>query len=182
MSLLESRRNVMAATDPRTIYLARDLVCDGATFYDTGFAPFSSENIDKDFKITIRLSSFTANVVQGVILGCKYEGTLGGQSYPGIYIRRQNSNANIEFGGYNYPYYAITTLLNKNLYIWRTSGSYYGQLEGDAVKTLSVRSTTFNQNIVIGAGVQTNGTKFRYSTCVIDYIRIEWPYTEVSNG
>ena len=177
---IDLRRNVMAATDPRVIYLARNLVCTGSNFFDTGFAPFSSENMDKDFKITMRFSSFTGANKQDVVLGCKYEGTISGQQWPGIYVRQLNATS-FQVGGYDYQIYTISSLLNKNLYIWRQSGKFYSQLEGEAIKTLSVRVAVFNQNIVLGAGVQTNGNKFRYSNCVIDYIRIEWPSTEANN-
>lgn len=170
---IDLRRQVMMATDPKVIYLARNLVCTGLNFFDTGFAPFTEENMNKDFKITIRLSSYTPYGSQSVILGCKYEGIIGGQQWPGIYVRQKN-NTTFEVGGYNYQNYTISNLLNKNLYIWRKAGQYYSQVDGEAVKTLSVRKAVFNQNIVLGAGVQTNGTKFRYSKCTIDYIRIEW--------
>ena len=169
---IDLRRQVMMATDPKVIYLARNLVCTGSNFFDTGFAPFTEENMNKDFKITIRLSSYTPYGSQSVILGCKYEGTISGQQWPGIYVRQKN-NTTFEVGGYNYQNYTISNLLNKNLYIWRKDGKYYSQVDGEAVKTLSVREAVFNQNIVLGAGVQTNGTKFRYSKCTIDYIRVE---------
>lgn len=168
------RSKVMNYEDDKLIYLGRGLKCTGSNFYDTGFAPFSADNINKDFKITIRLSSFTKAEAQAVVLGCKYEGTIGGQQWPGIYIRRKQSTDSLEFGGYNYPYYTIASMLNTNFYIWRQSSTYYGQLEGNNVQTLPVRVASFDQNIVIGAGVQTNGTKFRYSICDIDYVRIEW--------
>ena len=172
---LELRSKVMTAKDPRIVYLARNLVCDGATTFDTGFAPFSADNIDKDFKITIRLKTFdTTTASQGVVLGCKYEGTLNGQSYPGIYFRRYNATGQFDIGGYNYWRPQINTVVGNNFYIWRESGSWYAQIDGQTRTSLSVRSTTFNQNIVIGAGVQTNGTYFRYSKGVIDYVRIEY--------
>lgn len=97
------RRAIIAATiDPNLLYKATNIVCTGSNFFDTGFAPFSEENINKDFKITFKVSSFTTGNAQAVILGCKYEGTLNSLSYPGIYVRRQNSNAKFEIGGYNY--------------------------------------------------------------------------------
>lgn len=170
---LDLRSDVMRAEDENTLFLGKNLVFDGTNFVDTGFAPFSSENANVDFMISIRLSSFTNDVAQAVILGCKYEGTLNGQSYPGIYIRRRNSDNNLEFGGYNYAYLSTNNLLNQNLYIWRKSGSWKYKIGDGSTGNLSVRVATFNQNIVLGAGVQTNGTKFRYSKCKIDYIRIE---------
>ena len=173
--ILPLRHQVMTATDENTIYLARNLVCDGATFYDTGFAPFYGDNKNTDFKITLRLSSFTKNATQDVVLGCKYEGTLSGQSYPGLYVRLNNSNTNtFHIGGYNYYTPTIASLLNKNIQIWRKSGTWKALIDGLTEQTLSIRVAEFNQNIVIGAGVQTNGNKFRYSICNIDYIRIEY--------
>ncbi len=97
------RRALIAATiDPNLLYKATNIICTGTNFFDTGFAPFSTENINKDFKITLKVSSFTPGNAQAVLLGCKYEGTLDGLSWPGIYIRRQNSNSVFEIGGYNY--------------------------------------------------------------------------------
>lgn len=170
---LKLRSEVMRANDSNILYIARNLVCTGSNVFDTGFAPFSSANIDKNFKITIRMASVGTVTAQEVFLGCKYEGTLNGLSYPGIYFRRNGSKQSADIGGYNYYQPAISTLLGKNLYIWRKSGNWYAQIEGQTQRTLSVRSTTFDQNIVIGAGVQTNGTYFRYSHCNIDYVRIE---------
>lgn len=169
---LELRRQAMYANDDKLIYLARNLVCTGSNFFDTGFAPFSSANGSVNFKITLRLSSFTLDVAQAVVLGCKYEGTLEGKQWPGIYIRRNNTKFDI--GGYSYYQPVIKDTLNKNIQIWRKNGVYKCHIDGMAEKTLSVRVATFNQNIVLGAGVQTDDTKFRYSKCTIDYIRIEY--------
>ena len=169
---IDLRRQVMRAKDPKILYIGANLVCDGATFYDTGFAPFSTQNANTDFKITIRLKQYTYDVAQAVILGCKYEGTLSGQQWPGIYIRA-NGTTKFDVGGYSYYQPTVASLLNKNFYIWRKGGTWHAQIEGENQRSLSVRTATFNQNIVLGAGVQPDGTKFRYSNCVIDYIRIE---------
>lgn len=169
---IDLRRQAMRAKDPKILFIGKDLVCDGATFYDTGFAPFSTDYASTDFKITIRLKSYTYAVAQAVVLGCKYEGTLSGQQWPGIYIRANGSNK-FDVGGYSYYQPTVADLLNKNFYIWRKGGKWYAQIAGSTQRSLSVRTATFNQNIVLGAGVQTNGTKFRYSNCVIDYVRIE---------
>lgn len=169
---IDLRRQAMRAKDPKILFIGKDLICDGATFYDTGFAPFSTADANTDFKITIRLKSYTYDVAQAVVLGCKYEGTLSGQQWPGIYIRANGSNK-FDVGGYSYYQPTVASLLNKNFYIWRKDGKWYAQIAGSTQKSLSVRVATFNQNIVLGAGVQTNGTKFRYSNCVIDYVRIE---------
>lgn len=175
--VLSLRSNVMRSKDPKILYQARNLACTGNNVFDTGFAPFSAENISKDFRITIRISSFTKTSDSNnldVILGCKYEGTKDGQQYPGVYIRLYNSNQNqFQIGGYNYWQPNITDVLGNILYIWRKDGVFYGQLEGGTRNTLSVRSTQFDQNIILGAGEQTNGTNFRYSTCTIDFIRVE---------
>lgn len=169
---LKLRSEVMRANDSKTLYLARNLVCDGTNYFDTGFAPYSAENINKDFKITIRVKQATFTAANDVILGCKYEGTLDGQQWPGIYFRHYTSTT-CEIGGYDYYRPSLASVVGNNLYIWRESGNYYAQIEGQNQTTLSVRSAVFNQNIVIGAGIQTNGVPFRYSTGVIDYIRIE---------
>lgn len=169
------RRQAMFANDEKLIYIGRNLVCNGSSsYYDTGFYPFYGESANVDFKITMRMSSYTW-VGQSVAIGCKYEGTTGGQQWPGFYVRSWSSNqANLEIGGYNYWHPAINDVLNKNLYIWRTNGNWFAQIEGGTVQNLSVRVAEFNQPIIIGAGVQTNGSKFRYCNCVIDYIRIEY--------
>jgi hypothetical protein len=171
MMKLELRSNVMQAKDPKILYIGHNLECTGSNFFDTGFAPFSTD-ANTDFKITLRMSSFTPDVAQAVILGCKYEGTLSGQQWPGIYVR-VNGTTKLDVGGYSYYQPTIASVLNKNMYIWRTGGKWYAQIEGETQHSLSVRVATFNQNIVIGAGVQTNGTKFRYAKCTIDYVRIE---------
>lgn len=174
---LNLRSSVMRAKDPQIVYQARNISCAGGNVFDTGFAPFSADNLSKDFRITLRITSFTktsGSNNQDVVLGCKYEGTKNGLSYPGIYIRLYNSNTNqFDIGGYNYWHPNIADLLGKNLYIWRKNGTFYGQIEGNARQTLSVRSTEFDQNIILGAGEQTSGTYFRPSTCEIEFVRLE---------
>ena len=170
---IELRGRAMRSEDDKLLYLGKHLVCDGVeTFYDTGFAPFSSENANKDFMITIRLGSFTDTINQAVVLGCKYEGTISGQQWPGIYIRR-SSTTQFEMGGYSYAKVNIKDVLNKNIYIWRKSGKWQYKVGTGSTGNLNVRVATFNQNIVLGAGVQTDSSKFRYANCVIDYVRIE---------
>lgn len=172
---LELRKDVMTAKDSNIIYIARNLVCDGSNFFDTGFAPYSSGNINKDFKITMRLSSITLTGNQDTVLACKYEdGTLGGQSYPGFVIRRNSTGSTLQVGGYNYWTPQAASLVDTNLYLWRASGSYYAQLEGGSVTTLSVRSTTFDHTILIGATRNASDSKMRYGYMDVDYIRIEY--------
>ena len=172
---LNLRRRVALARDEKIIYFAKNLVCDGTNFFDTGFAPYTAENKNKNFKITIKISSFdSSSENQAVVLGCKYEGTISGQQWPGFYVRRYNQIASFDIGGYNYYRPNFSDVLNKEMVISRINGVYKCQVEGKSEQTLSVRVAEFNQNIVIGAGVQTNGTKFRFAKCVIDYIQIEY--------
>lgn len=165
----------MASNDENLIYLARNLVCTGSNYFDTGFAPFYGDTANSNFKITIRIKSAGTNANQSVVIGCKYEDTLNGQQWPGFIFRFQTTKGTFDVGGYNYWTPTITSVIGKNIYLWRTGGNWYGQIEGEAtIQTLAVRVASFNQNIIIGAGEQTNHTKFRYSNCVIDYVRIEY--------
>lgn len=170
---LKLRSDVMNAEDTNTIYVARNLVCNGATAYDTGFKPFYGDDASADFKITIRIGSTGSNAANNVIVGCKYEATISGQQWPGFYIRYTTNNA-LQIGGYDYWTPTVASAVERNLYVWRTDGNWYAQIDDETVQTLSVRTAEFNQPIVIGAGVQTDGTYFRYGKCVIDYIRIEY--------
>ena len=68
----------------------------------------------------------------------------------------------------------VTSVIGNNFYLWRQSGKYYAKINNGTTTTLNVRSTQFDQPLIIGAGLQTNGTYFRYATCVIDYVRIEY--------
>lgn len=172
---LKLRSDVMQAKDSNIIYLARNLVCTGSNFFDTGFAPFYGDTANSNFKITIRIGSAGTNANQSVVIGCKYEATLSGQQWPGFIFRFQTTKGKFDVGGYNYWTPTITSVIGKNICLWRTGGKWYGELEGEGtVHPLSVRLATFNQNIVIGAGEQPDHTKFRYSTCNIDYVRIEY--------
>lgn len=174
---LEIRRDVMVATDPNVLYLARNLVCDGTNWFDTGFAPFSTENANTDFMITIRFSTFETVAGSGnqeSLFTCKYEGTLSGQQWPGFLARKNNVGGTMQIGGYSYWQPNVRTLMNHNLYFWRKSGKFYAKSDSDGIThTLSVRVATFNQNIILGAAEQTNGTKFRYGKTNIDYVRLE---------
>mgnify|MGYP006958182182 CR=1 FL=1 len=177
-NFLVDRRNIILAETENLIYERYNIVCDGTNCFDTGFAPFSSGNINKDFKISIRLSSFTStgNSNQDAIVACKYEdGALNGLNWPGFTIRKKSNGATtLEVGGNNYWTPTVSSVLNKHLYIWRTSGNYYGQIEGGTQQTLNVRSTTFDHHILIGATQNANGTKMRNSKGNIDYIKIEY--------
>ena len=160
------------------IYYRKNIICDGSTYYDTGFAPYSSANADADFKITFKFHDLTlvaASNRQDVILGCKYEGTIDDQQWPGFYVRIYSQDGTkIDIGGYNYYQPNVTDVSNKVCYLWRDSGNYYFQIENGTPTALSVRVAEFDQNIIIGAGMQTNGTAFRYSNCILDYVKIEY--------
>ena len=176
---LTIRREIISAPDPNLLYERWNLVCTGVNYFDTGFAPMSSENINKDFKISIKISSFDTVSESGgqeTLFSCKYEGTLNKLSYPGFLIRRYNSGkTQFDVGGYSYWRPLIANMLDKYIYFWRISGSYYSQIQDDAtVHTLNVRSTTFNQNLILGAAEKTDGTKFRFGACNIDHVRVEY--------
>lgn len=165
------RRELIAGDKP--LYFATNIICTGSNFFDTGFAPFSADNINRDFKISFRIRSFTPGTAQAVLLGCKYEGTLSGLSYPGIYVRRRNSYSQFEIGGYNYWTLNYADVIGHEVSMIRQNGGWTATIDG-TMQALSVRSTVFNQNIVLGAGVQTNSNKFRYAICTFDYVRIEY--------
>ena len=134
---LKIRGDVMHAKDPKTIFLARNIVCDETVAIDTGFKPFSTD-ASTDFKITIKLSAATHHTNQAVVIGCKYEGTTGGQQWPGFYVRFSNATT-FEIGGYNYWKPAISTVVGHNLYIWRKGGSWKAQIDNiklDPIKVL----------------------------------------------
>ena len=177
---LELRKDVMTAKDSNIIYVARNLVCDGTNWFDTGFAPFSTDNANVDFMLTIRFNTFetvSGSGGQESLFTCKYEGTLSGQQWPGFLIRRKSGGGGLYFdiGGYSYWQPTIAALKDSNLYFWRKSGTFYAKSDSDGVThTLSVRLATFDQNIIIGAAEQTNGTKFRYGKSNINYVRLEY--------
>ena len=174
MDLLERRRIILPNSE-NLLYDRSNLVCDGSNYFDTGFAPFSATNYNRDFKIVIKFAEIpTQSTAQAVYLGCKYEGTLNGQSYPGFYIRRTTSTTNVDIGGYSYYTPSAASLVNKDIIFWRRNHTYYVKVGSATPVQLNVRETQFDQNIVIGAGVQTNGTKFRYGICTFDYFRIEY--------
>lgn len=116
---LNLRRRVALARDEKIIYFAKNLICDGTNFFDTGFAPYTAENKNKDFKITMRLSSFdTSSPKQSVVLGCKYEGTVSGQQWPGIYFRRYVNDPNkFEIGGSSYYRLTFDQTIGKDIRI-----------------------------------------------------------------
>lgn len=176
---IELRRQAMGSDDDRTIYLARNLICDGTNWFDTGFAPFTTENKNKDFRITLRFHNFivTSSAVQDTIIACKYEdGSYGGQFYPGFIIRKLASNSTtIQVGGYNYWQPTIATVQGHNLYLWRKSGSFYAKSDYDGItRTLSVRVANIDHHILIGATQDKNSAKMRFGKFTMDYIRVEY--------
>ena len=164
--------------DPNLIFEAKNIILTGSNYIDTGFQAFSSENINRDFKITIRASELTYTVSTCVIIGCKYEGSVNGVSYPGFYYRFNGSNSasvQVSTAGNRSTNYNLSTVLNKNMYIWRTNTTtLHSMLEDGTDQTLTINSTTFDRNLLIGAGMQGNGTLFRYVKGTIDYIKIEY--------
>lgn len=180
------RRALMSvsATDPKLIYEAHNIILTGSNFVDTGFKPYSSENHDRDFMITIRYSQIEpVSEKTAIICGAKHEGTLSGVGYPGFYYRFLGSSAQwkthiqLALSGsnaYNFTKPA-TTYENVNFYIRRVGGVFSVQMDGDTEHVLNVATVpVFDNSVLIGAGVQTNGNHFRYTKGTIDYFRIEY--------
>lgn len=172
---LSARRNALiGGKDPYIIYEKYNLSTDGTNFIDTGFAPFSEENANKDFMITVNFKSITYIENQGVFLGCMKEAS----PYPGFVCRFSGgSQTNFQIcgsdGGKTYSSFA-DNYLNTNLYLIRKDGIFSVQMDGDTKPTtIKTVFDTFDQNLLIGCGEQTSGTKFRYSGCEINYIKIE---------
>lgn len=178
--MMDIRRKVLISKrKTNIIYYRKNIVCDGTNFFDTGFAPFSTANANVDFKITFKVNFFEYTGTgknQDTLFSCKYEGTLSGQQWPGFLLRKYDSASvhSFEIGGYNYWRIGISDMLNKEVTLWRQNGEWRCQVENGAVQNLSVRVATFNQNIIIGAGEQTNGTKFRNAKATFDYFKLEY--------
>lgn len=181
MGILRRREMmVQQSSDPNLIFEARNIVLTGSNFVDTGFNAFSAENINKDFKITIRMSEMIWVNGSATIIGNKYEGSIGGKSYPGFYFRYMNGASGTNkcqvstssSVGYNIN---NADVVNKNLYIWREgTDKLYSYYDGISTKTMNLNSAVFNQNMMIGCAIQANGVKFRYAKGTIEYIRIEY--------
>lgn len=178
--MMDIRRKVLISKrKTNIIYYKKNIVCTGSNFFDTGFAPFSTTNANVDFKITFKINSFEyagTGTSQDTLFSCKYEGTLSGQQWPGFLIRKKSSTSTqiFEIGGYNYYNINIADALDKEISIWRQNGAWKCQVENETVQNLNVRVATFNQNIIIGSGEQTNGTKFRNAKVIFDYFRLEY--------
>lgn len=178
--MMDIRRKVLISKrKTNIIYYRKNIVCDGTNFFDTGFAPFSTANANVDFKITFKINSFEyagTGTAQDTLFSCKYEGTLSGQQWPGFLLRKKSgANTQIfEMGGYSYWNINIADALEKEISLWRQNGAWKGQIEDGTIQTLNVRIATFNQNIIIGSGEQTNGTKFRNAKATFDYFKLEY--------
>lgn len=179
-TLFDSRKKYLDGGNTNLIYEASNLVLTGSNYFDTGFMAYSSENFNKDFKITVLCANDVISTGDtSVVLGCKYEGTTGGKSYPGFYFRFGSGQYRNDLELSSSSSVRIRKpkgdFLGKTVYMSRRGGKWYLQIEDGAEESITPNNATvFNQSLLIGAGMQTNGNIFRYTKGTIEYVKIEY--------
>lgn len=173
-----SRRRELLATqkDPSIIYEAKNLTLTGTNRFSTGFAPFSAENINKDFELRFYVENVDMTIDrQYTIIGGKYEGTINGVSYPGFYCRRvTDSTTDTEVSGNGYWRMEKENMLDCEFFVNRIGGVWHYGNDKGMYSEFQVRSTVFDQELIIGAATRPNGTFFRYGKFTARYITVKY--------
>lgn len=148
-------------------YEASNLTFDGTNYINTGVSLFSSENINRDFRITVdgitpNTSQGTGGVAERCIIGSMSETS----PYPGFVVRAGILN----------PGRGVISLTNNassNLVIERISGVI--TVTGAEKYNAGTYTTVFDIPVTLGCELNSDGvTPFRYMGGTIDHIKIQW--------
>lgn len=165
------RRNTLLAgiNNKKLIYEGKNLVFDGTNFIDTGFAPYSEENIDKDFQIIFSLHNavFTS---MGTIINALREVT----PYPGFCFRFPRNYDYVEITGTEDK--EVTSKYNDKKFIIRRRNGIISLIFEDKepfIPSLATR-TIFDNHLILGCSEHNGNEKWRFFKGTIGYIRIEY--------
>jgi len=158
---------LVTATAVLPAYEASNLTFDGTNYINTGVSLFSSENINRDFRITVdgitpNTSQGTGNATERCIIGSMLETS----PYPGFVVRAGIAN----------PGRGVISLTNNassNLVIERISGVI--TVTGAEKYNAGTYNTAIDTPVTLGCELQSDGvTPFRYMGGTIDHIKIQW--------
>jgi len=146
-------------------YEASNLTFNKTGYIDTGVYLFSSENINRDFELVCTGLYAPAYDSTGTFLCAK----LDGPAY-GFLVRVNNSTSN-QYKG------TIQCKVNYNntVIVRRINGVL--SLEGDGITNQPVSfnpNTVFDQPLVLGCALQSNGSPYRYAQGSIAHIIVTW--------
>ena len=174
------RRGIIASAKPKDqslIFEAKNVTLTGANYIDTGFMPFSEANINRDFEITFLIDNVVVTERNYTIVGCMYEGTVGGVQYPGFVARGLSNSGTtptgVEVAGYQYNRWG-TEPIGHEFKIKRINGVFTTEAYTGATGTVAVHSTVFNQKLLVGAAQRPDGTLFRYGKFDLRYITVKY--------
>lgn len=169
------RRRQLMFENGTPVFEATNLTFDGTNYVDTGVALFSSSNINRDFEVIVNVASTSWTSNQETIFAAMYEV----RPWPGFVFRRNSS--------YNQFQVAATadvvqiptgSIIGHDFHIARINSLYYYWFDDDSNSkvdfTSVVDATPFEQTATFGAGMQSNGTPFRYWRGTIRYAKIKW--------
>ena len=163
--LLMRRRQMLKGAEKSNIaYEAFNLSFGGTNYIDTGLYLFSAENINKDFELVATDVNCRDNSTATVI--CH---KLDGPAYG--FLVRTNGSTQHEYKG------TIQCLANYDVMIIVRRISGVLSVEGDGITNLPVPfnpNTVFNQPLVLGCALQSNGVPYRYTKGTIGHIIVRW--------
>ena len=152
-------------------YEASNLVFNGTSdCINTGIYLFTSENINKDFELTVNYLSDGQMGTQGTIVCSKAEQT----NYPGFVLRQQNNSTNFEISGSKTVQRPYIDCINKDIIVRRVSNVYTIQFTENDIETIPVRDIVHSVPVALGVVIKPDGTKMRYGKMTINHIKLEW--------
>lgn len=172
-------------TGLNVLYEGSNLVFDGTNYVDTGVSLFSTDNMDKDFRIVIR--GITADNTKGsgssgerCLLGAMYEVS----PYPGFIIRVSNSAGAGVIGLTAKTYYPIIVITRTNGNLIFSAASFVSGVVTNPTGNTNVGATvvrvgnmnncktTHETTITLGCEKDKNGSPYRYCGGSIESITI----------
>lgn len=156
-------------------YIGENLTFDGTNYIDTGIPLFSPQNISRDFEVIINVASTSWTASQETIFAAMYEVS----PWPGFVFRRNTTSNLFQIAAKSSVVTpAFASIVGHDFHIARINSHYYYWYDDNESSkvdfTSKVDATTFEQNAVVGAGMQSNGTAFRYWHGTLNYLAIKW--------
>lgn len=183
-----NRVNNFEYTETRTsssYNLDGTIVFDGSNYIDTGLNLFSTENINKDFDISLTIDYINqTQETQGTLINAKDESQ--NNSWPGFAYRHSNTSSGgtitmsmtSRWPGETTTNITDTITAPKTVIIKRRNGIITFSMNGGAEQTLTATpaaslTKTFKPNLTFGASINSSGNPFRWFKGIVSDINVQ---------
>lgn len=160
------------------------IVFNGSNYIDTGLNLFSSENINKDFDISLTIDKIELNQEsQATLINAKDESQ--NNVWPGFAYRQSSTSGNnvIMTMTSRWPGESATNITDnvaapKTLTIKRRNGVISYSINGGTEQTVtaapaSALTKTFKPNLTFGASINSSGNPFRWFKGIVSDISVQ---------